>query len=70
MTVASVHPLMDAGKTPGGRTISGKKGVFEFALYSDRYQWKFSEVATKTALGPVRDSGTQLCRPLPRVARA
>ncbi len=62
MSPASIHPLMDANKTPGGRTISHVKGVTEFALYPDRYEWKFTEVATKTTFGPVRDSGTQTCR--------
>jgi acid phosphatase type 7 len=62
MTLTSIHRLMDANRTPGGRTISHVKGVFEFALYPDRYEWKFSEVANKISLGAVRDSGTQMCR--------
>jgi acid phosphatase type 7 len=61
MTPVSIRPLMDASKTPGGRTINHVRGVTEFALYPDRYEWKFTEVV-KTGLGPVRDSGTQLCR--------
>ena len=62
MTPSSIHRLMDANRTPGGRTINHVRGVVEFALYPDRYQWKFTEVATKIGLGPVRDTGTQLCR--------
>jgi hypothetical protein len=62
MSLASIHPLMDANKTPGGRTISHVKGVTEFALYPDRYEWKFTEVWSKTTFGPLRDSGTQTCR--------
>jgi acid phosphatase type 7 len=62
MTLTSLHPLMDANRTPGGRSIAGVKGVFEFALHPDRYEWKFTQVADLLALGSVRDSGTQLCR--------
>jgi hypothetical protein len=62
MTPTSIHRLMDANRTPGGRTINHVRGVVEFALYPDRYQWKLSEVTSKLGLGAVRDSGTQLCR--------
>ncbi len=62
MTPTSIHRLMDANRTPGGRTINHVRGIVEFALYPDRYEWKFTQVASKTGLGAVRDSGTQVCR--------
>lgn len=62
MTPTSIHRLMDANRTPGGRTINHVRGVVEFALYPDRYQWTFTEVASKLGLGAVRDRGTQMCR--------
>ncbi len=62
MTPASIHRLLDANRTPGGRTITHARGIVEFALYPDRYEWKFTEVNSKLGLGSVRDSGTQVCR--------
>ncbi len=62
MTPTSIHRLMDANRTPGGRTINHVRGVVEFALHPDRYEWKFTEVASKLGLGTVRDRGTQMCR--------
>ncbi len=62
MTPASIHPLLDANKTSGGRTLNHVRGITEFALYPDRYEWKLTEVSSKTVLGSVRDSGVQVCR--------